>query len=305
MVGRFDLGEMDDDALVPWSKIPVSVVNNDEHRKLALDMALESMTLLQNKNNILPLKKSNKKIAVIGPNANDKPMLWGNYNGTPVSTITILDGISSKLSADKIIYDKGCDLIEDKVTESYFSKCSIEGKKGFKATYWNNIDFKGNVVATQQIADPIKLTVAGQHEFAPGVHLEGFSANMKLSSRHQNEEIVFKCEATGHFELLVNGVSVKKYDNWRTLPSRLPFKVENGKKYKIEIRFAQLNDWQANLEFNFGREVDVDYTGLLKKLQGTDVVVFVGGISTQLEGEEMPVSYPGFKGGDRTDIELP
>jgi beta-glucosidase len=271
-----------------------------------LEMALESMTLLQNKNNILPLKKSTGKIAVIGPNANDKPMLWGNYNGTPVRTITILDGITSKHSADKLIYDKGCDLVEDKVTESYFSKCSIEGKKGFKATYWNNIDRTGNVVATQQIADPIKLTVAGQHEFAPGVRLEGFSAKYESEFvASQNEEIVFKYGATGHFELLVNGESVTKFDNWRTLPSRHPFKVESGKKYKIEIRYAQLNDWQANLEFNFGKEVDVDYTDLLTKLKGTDVVVFVGGISTQLEGEEMPVSYPGFKGGDRTDIELP
>jgi beta-glucosidase len=104
---------------------------------------------------------------------------------------------------------------------------------------------------------------------------------------------------------LVNGESVSKYDNWRTLPSRYSFKAESGKKYKIEIRYTQLNDWQANLEFNFGKEVDIDYTDLIKKLQGTDVVVFVGGISTQLEGEEMPVSYPGFKGGDRTDIELP
>ena len=60
LVGRFDLGEMDDDALVPWSKIPMSIVNNDEHRKLALDMALKSMTLLQNKNNTLPLSKSKK-----------------------------------------------------------------------------------------------------------------------------------------------------------------------------------------------------------------------------------------------------
>jgi beta-glucosidase len=306
LVGRFDLGEMDDDVLVPWSKIPTSVLNNDEHRKLALDMALESMTILQNKNNILPLNKSKKVLAVIGPNANDMPMLWGNYNGTPVRTITILDGIASKLSADKIIYDKGCDLIEDKVTESYFSKCSIDSKKGFKATYWNNNDYKGNTVAEQQIADPIKLTVAGQHEFAPGVRLEGFSAKYESEFvASQNEEIVFKYGATGHFELLVNGESVTKFDNWRTLPSRHPFKVESGKKYKIEIHYAQLNDWQANIEFNFGREIDVDYTGLLKKLQGTDVVIFVGGISTQLEGEEMPVSYPGFKGGDRSDIELP
>jgi Beta-glucosidase-related glycosidases len=305
LIGRFDLGEMDDDNLVSWSKIPMSIVNNDEHRKLALDMALESMTLLQNKNNILPLNKS-KKIAVVGPNANDKPMLWGNYNGTPVRTITILDGITSKLSADKVLYEKGCDLVEDKVAESYFSQCSIDGKKGFKVSYWNNKDFTGDVVATQQIVNPIKLTTAGQHEFATGVRLEGFSGKYETEfTPSKSEEIVFKCGATGYFELFVNGESLAKYNNWRTLPSRIPYKVESGKKYKIEIRYAQLNNWEANIEFNLGKEVNVDYTDLIKKLQGTDVVVFVGGLSTQLEGEEMPVSYPGFKGGDRTDIELP
>jgi len=306
LIGRFDLGEMDDDTLVPWAKTPISVVNNEEHRKLALEMARESMTLLQNKNNILPLKKSIHKIAVIGPNADDEPVLWGNYNGKPVRTITILDGIKSKLSADKILYDKGCDLVEDKVTESYFSKCSFDGKKGFKATYWNNAEFKGDIVTTQQIVNPLKLTTAGQHEFAPGVRLEGFSAKYETEfAPSQSEEIVFKCGATGRFELLVNGESITKYDNWRTLPSRFPYKVESGKKYKIEIRYAQLYNWQANIEFNFGKEVDVDYTGLLKKLQDIGVVIFVGGLSTLLEGEEMPVSYPGFKNGDRTDIELP
>ena len=305
LIGRFDLGEMDDDALVPWSKIPMSIVNNEEHRKLALDMALKSMTLLQNKNNILPLSKS-KKIAVVGPNANDKPMLWGNYNGTPVRTITILDGITSKLSVNKVLYEKGCDLVEDKVTESYFPQCSIDGKKGFKVSYWNNKDLKGDVVATQQIVNPIKLTTAGQHEFATGVRLEGFSGKYETEFvAPKTEEIVFKCGATGYFELFVNGESLVTYNNWRTLPSRIPYKVESGKKYKIEIRYAQLNNWEANIEFNLGKEVDVDYSDLLKKLKGVDVVVFVGGLSTLLEGEEMPVSYPGFKGGDRTDIELP
>ena len=306
LTGRFDLGEMDDDALVPWAKISMSVVNNEEHRNLSLTMARETMTLLQNKNNILPLQKSIKKIAVVGPNANDKPMLWGNYNGTPIKTITVLDGITSKLSARNVLYDKGCDLVENKVTDSYFSKCSIDGKKGFKATYWNTKDRTGDIVATQQIVDPIKLTTAGQHEFASGVRLEGFSATYETEFvPSQSEEIVFKGGATGHFEMLVNGDSLITYDNWRTLPSRHPFKVESGKKYKIEIRYAQLNDWQANIEFNFGKEVDVDYTELLNKLQGIDVVVYIGGLSTQLEGEEMPVSYPGFKDGDRTDIELP
>ncbi|MBN1832073.1 MAG: glycoside hydrolase family 3 C-terminal domain-containing protein [Deltaproteobacteria bacterium] len=306
LTGRFDLGEMDDDELVPWTKIPVSIVNNEKHRKLALDMARESMTLLQNTNNILPLKKSIKKLAVIGPNANDKPVLWGNYNGTPVRTITILDGITSKLSPGKILYDKGCDLVEDKITESYFSQCSFEGKQGFKATYWNNPDLKGEAVITQQIENPIKLTTAGQHEFASGVKLEGFSGRYETEFIPSvTEEIVFKCGATGSFELLVNGESITKYSNWRTLPARIPLKVEKGKKYKIEIRYVQQNDWQANIEFDFGKEVDMDYTGLIKKLKGIDLVVFVGGLSGNLEGEEMPVSYPGFKGGDRTNIDLP
>ena len=306
LVGRFDLGEMDNDSLVQWTKIPMSVVNNEVHKKLALDMARETMTLLQNKNNILPLNKSIDKIAVIGPNADDKPMLWGNYNGTPKRTISILDGIKSKLSDKKVFYDKGCDLVEDKVTESYFSQCSIDGKKGFKATYWNTPDWKGEVVSTQQIVNPIKLTTAGQHEFAPGVKLVGFSAKYETEFvPSKSEELVFKGGATGHFELLVNGETILKYDNWRTLPSRHTYKFEKGKEYKIEIRYAQLNNWEANIEFNFGKEVNVDYSELLNKLKEYDLVVFVGGLSSRLEGEEMPVSYPGFKGGDRTNIELP
>lgn len=306
LIGRIELGEMDDDAIVPWTKIPMSIVNNDEHRNLALEMARESMTLLQNNNNILPLSKSAPKIAVIGPNANDKEMLWGNYNGTPVRTISILDGIKTKLPAKNILYDKACDLVEDKVTQSYFDQVSFEGKQGFKATYWNTPDRSGEVVITQQIPNAIKKTTAGQHEFASGVKLEGFSAVYEGEFVPTvSEEIVFKGGATGHFQLMVNGDTLVTYNNWRTLPSRTPYKVEAGKKYKIELRYGQLNNWQANLEFDFGKEVDVDYTELINKLKGIDVVVFVGGLSGKLEGEEMPVSYPGFKGGDRTHIELP
>ncbi len=306
LVGRIDLGDFDEDAIVPWTKIPATTLNNEKHRKLAYNMAQQTMTLLQNKSNLLPLSKSAKKIAVIGPNANDKVMLWGNYNGTPVSTVTILDGIKTKLSANKIVYDKGCDLVEDKVTDSYFDQLSFEGKKGFKATYWNNPDRKGDIVTTIQITNPIKMTTAGQHEFASGVKLEGFSALFEAEFIPKiSEELIFKGGATGDFELLVNGKTIQTYSNWRTLPSRIPFKVEAGKTYKIEIRYAQKNNWQANIEFNLGKEVDVDYTQLINKLKGIETVVFVGGLSGNLEGEEMPVSYPGFKGGDRTDIELP
>ena len=306
LIGRFDLGEMDKDSIVPWTEIPPSVLNNEQHRRLALEMARETMTLLQNRGHILPLSKSVRKIAVIGPNADDKPMLWGNYNGTPVHTISILDGIKTKLPEKRVLYDKGCDLVEDKVTRSYFDQCSFEGNQGFKATYWNNPDCEGEMVTRQQMTHPIKLTTAGQHEFASEVKLEGFSALYETEFvPKESEEIVFKGGATGRFELRINGESIIQYENWRTLPTRIPIQVEAGKKYKIEIRFAQLNNWQANIEFDFGKEVDVNYTDLIHKLKGIELVVFVGGLSGKLEGEEMPVSYPGFKGGDRTNIELP
>jgi beta-glucosidase len=304
--GRFELGEMDDDALVPWAKIPATIINNGEHRKLALDMARQSMVLLQNKNNILPLSKSKKRIAVIGPNANDEPMLWGNYNGTPVKTITILKGIQSKLGAHAVVYDKACDLVENTITQSYFSKTVSGTQKGFKATYWNNREMRGDVVTTSYITNPMKMTTAGDHEFAPGVKLEGFSAIYETTfEASETEYIVFKYGATGRFELFVNGTEVAKSFNWRTLPSKASYKVEKGKKYTIEIKFAQLNNWQANLEFDFGKEVAIDFSGLVNKLKNIDEVIFVGGLSTLLEGEEMPVNYPGFKGGDRTDIQLP
>lgn len=304
--GRFDLGEMDPDALVPWTSIPPSIINNELHRTLALEMARESMTLLQNKNIILPLKKSVKKIAVIGPNADNEPMLWGNYNGTPIRTITILDGIQSKLKSNSVVYDKACDLVENKVTSSYFSKTQIEGKQGFKATYWNNRNLSGDIVTAVQIANPFKITTAGDHEFASGVKLVDFSAKYETEYiAEETEEIVFKLGATGMFELKVNDESLIRFNNWRTLPTRVPYKVEKGKKYRIQIRYAQLNNWQANLEFDFGKELDIDFSGLINKLKGVDVVIFAGGLSTLLEGEEMPVNYPGFKGGDRTDIQLP
>ena len=306
LAGRFDLGEMDDDSLVPWAKIPLSVVNSDSHKKLALEMARQSMTLLQNKNNLLPLSKSIKKIAIIGPNADDKQLMWGNYNGTPFHTITILDGMKTKYAGDKIVYEKGCDLTDKMIVESAIGECSFEGKKGIKATYWNNRDFKGDKVTTEQFNNPIKLTTFGQHEFASGVHLENFSSVYETVYKpSESGEIVFKVEACGTFQLIVNGNTIHRVHMWRALPGRVVYKVEKGKEYKIEARFSQTEDWTASLALNFGKEIPVKYDELLTKLKGIEVVVFAGGISSQLEGEEMPVQLPGFKGGDRTDIQLP
>jgi beta-glucosidase len=304
--GRFDLGEMDNDSIVPWSKIPASIINSELHQKLALEMARQSITLLQNKNNILPLNKSIKKIAVIGPNADNTEMMWGNYNGTPFHTITILDGIRSKLGADKILYDKAVDLTDNMIIEPAFAQCSINGKSGFKASYWNNRKFEGSPVITQQITTPMQLTTFGQHEFAPGVHLENFSARYETIFRPSvSGEIMFKIEACGAFELMINGDTLTRVRMWRALQRQVIYKVEAGKEYKIDASFRQIDNWTASLAMNFGKQMPVQYESIINKLKNIDVAVYVGGISPRLEGEEMPVQLPGFKGGDRTDIELP
>lgn len=307
LAARFDLGEMDNDSLVSWSKIPMSVVNSKAHQELALKMARESMTLLQNKNNTLPLSKSTKKIAVLGPNADDESMLWGNYNGFPSATTTVLEGIKTKISPDRLFYDKACDLIEDMITQTLFANCSIDGKAGIKATYWNNKDFRGDAVTREQIIHPVQLTTAGQNEFSKGVHLKNFSGKYETVYRaDESEELVFRLEFGGKCEVIVNNDILFSKELWQVAPIRIPYKVEKGKDYKIEVKFSAVNDGvEASLQLNMGREIPVNYDELINRLKGIDYVIFAGGISPKLEGEEMPVEFHGFKGGDRTEIELP
>jgi beta-glucosidase len=305
MVQRFDLGEMDDDALVPWAKIPMTVVNSDAHKKLALDMAHESMVLLQNMNNVLPLSKSTKKIAILGPNANDEILMWGSYNGIPNQTSTILDGIKTKLPAQKFFYDKGCNLIF-KNTESIINECSIDNKPGIKVSYWSNREFKGDIVAQSRINIPFRLLSTGKNEFYAGAKKIDFAGKYETVYKpSESGEITFNLEVCGWAMLCVNNDTIREFQSWKPMYSKATYKVEKNKEYKIVLHYKQTDPWPAILGFDFGKESPMKYDVLLKNLKDIDIVVFAGGISSELEGEEMPVELPGFKGGDRTDIELP
>ena len=302
--GRFDLGEMDDPKLVEWSKIPASVMDSKAHRQLALDMARQSLVLLQNKGGVLPLKAGGDPIAVIGPNADDGPMMWGNYNGTPNRTVTILNGIKARHT--RVTYLKGCDLTDTKTVNSLLPQCAIDGRKGLRGTFWNNTGMQGRPVATQFYTAPVAVTTAGMHNFAPGVNVEDFSAKYEtVYTPKTSGEVVVNVEGCGDFSLYVNGKEQVKHHTWRTTSTRTPLQVKAGEEYRIEVRFAFVKTWGANLKINIGTEHPIDYQAIIRKLQGIRKVVFVGGISAALEGEEMPVDIDGFKGGDRTNIELP
>ncbi len=301
--GRFDLGEMDDPSVVEWSKIPASVLESKEHLQIALDMARQCIVLLQNRNNVLPLAKS-EKIAVIGPNANDKVMMWGNYNGTPTTTSTVLDGI--RLYNKNAKYMQGCDLTDNKIVTDVFDQLSFEGKKGFKGTFWNNAKREGSPVATLWHDTPFFKTTAGNYQWAPGVNLTDFSAQYETVFRPRTSgEVVINVESVSNFDVVVNGEVKQKHNTWRITPTRTPIQVEAGKEYKIEIHFAHVPTWGASIRVNVGTESVINYDDIIKKLAGYDKVIFVGGIAPSLEGEEMPVIIDGFKGGDRTNIELP
>ena len=303
--GRFDLGEMDDPSLVEWSKIPYSAMSTKASAQLSLEMARQTIVLLQNKNNILPLKKNAEKIAVIGPNADDAPMMWGNYNGMPNHTVTILDGIKAKQK--KLFYTKGCDLTYDQVMDCQLAtQCAVGGKKGLKGTFWNNTAMEGKPVTTQYYTSPLAVTTAGMHNFAPGVQIEDFSAKYEtVFTPKESGEYVVNVEGCGHFELYINGEKKVVEHTWRTTPTRTAIQAEKGKTYNIEVRFQFVKTWNANLKINIAKELPIDYQQIIAQLKGINKVVFCGGISAALEGEEMPVQIEGFKGGDRTSIELP
>lgn len=303
---RFSLGDFDSDENNPWAQIPMSVVCSKEHKALALQMARESIVLLQNRNGALPLSKSAvSDIVVMGPNANDSTMMWGNYNGYPLSTTTILDGIRQKLGHVK--YIQGCGITDSRVQESRYADISNGKQRGMKATYWNNTRMKGTPVATANISEAINLSNGGATVFAPGVHLDSISARYEgVYTAKATEEISLNLSFDDGARLIVNGDTIA--DVWKAR-NKIQFinkkmNVQTGKTYKIQIDYFQNNNL-GKIAFDITHSTTPTSDQLLKEIGSAKTIVFVGGISPRLEGEEMKVDAPGFKGGDRTDIELP
>ncbi|MDE5870836.1 MAG: glycoside hydrolase family 3 C-terminal domain-containing protein, partial [Muribaculaceae bacterium] len=282
-----------------WDYLGENDICSPEHKRLALEAARKSMTLLKN-NGVLPLS-TDAKIMVMGPNATDTVMQWGNYNGFPTRTTSILEGIQT--IAPQALYLKGCDHVKNNNTISTFGMLSSKGQKGISATYWNNTTKEGEPVATEVLSFPINKSTGGATVFAPGVNLEDFSATYStvFTPEESGEYIINMTASRGLKGLKVNGERVaKSYGSNPTNDYAYAIQAEKGKTYDIEIDWVNDRPGIAVLKFDIGRSVDYE-----TDCGDADVVVFAGGISAALEGEEMPVTVEGFKGGDRTSIELP
>ena len=241
----------------------------------------------------------------MGPNAVDSVMQWGNYKGVPSHTYTILEGIRNKVG--NVPYEKGCELLENQVFDSYFNEISNKGYHGLTATYWNNMDMSGDVAATEQYTSPVNLSNGGHTAFATGVGLYNFTAIYEgtfCPKKDGNYTLII--EGDDGYRVYVNGSKVIDYWGEHASAKReYTLKATAGQDYKIKIEYMQAGA-EALLKFDLGIYRQIPAATVVDKVRDADIVIFVGGISPDLEGEEKHfVNCPGFSGGDRTSIELP
>lgn len=304
---RYKLGMFDPPSMVKYAETPFSVLESDAHKAHALKMAQQSIVLLKNENNTLPLKKSVKKIVVLGPNADNTIAVLGNYNGTPSKTVSILEGIKNKLGRNvEVVYEKAINFTNDTLLAySNNTNYSIDGKPGVKVEYFNNEKLEGSPAVTQTVNDIDFYRTEGQIP-VEGINATSYSARYTTFVNAAKDEVMnFEIEGDDGYRIFINGKTIADAwtrNRWGAKQFKLPVKKDSS--YKIVVEFYQ-TDGNAVIRLRPGNYVKTNFTVLAEKYKDADAFIFAGGISPQLEGEEMPVKVPGFNGGDRTTIMLP
>jgi beta-glucosidase len=305
---RFRLGMFDPVSQVKYAQMPASVLESPAHDGHALKMARESIVLLKNSEGVLPLSKQLRKIAVIGPNADNKIAVLGNYNGTPSRVVTVVEGIREKLGPDAtIIYEKAINHTNDTLLRyrDITPMLSYAGKPGVQAEYFANEQLEGAPVKTLMEKDIDHYWAEGETP-APNLKTIHYSARYTTFLKAAATETMnFEIDGDDGYRLYINGnlvVDAWTKNRWGARPFVLP--VQKDSSYKLVVEYYQ-NEGNAAIRVKAGDRVKTDFAALAARLKDVDAIIFAGGISPQLEGEEMPVKVPGFDGGDRTTIMLP
>ncbi len=307
IVGRILLGDFDRDKTSKWNNIGPDDCDTPESQQVALKMAHETMTLLQNRNNILPLKKD-QKIAVMGQNANDSVMLWGNYNGFPRHTTTILDGIINKAGKENVVFVDGLKLVGDGFAEisHYDIVKTQDGKSGLEADMWNNTDMEGKPAVSSHFPSKFYFNCNQQPSIAAGINRDSMSVRLRgqLVPTATNDYSLFVAGDDGYRLILDGDTIISNWSRHSVESDAKTVRLEKGKKYDVVLEFYQ-GDGEAEFKFDVLTRKVVTNETAIAELGDIETVVYVGGLSPSLEGEEMTVKYEGFSGGDRTSIELP
>lgn len=310
---RFRLGMFDPPEQVPYAQIPIDANDSIEHRALALRAARESIVLLKNEDGLLPLKKDVGSIAVIGPNADGDEALLGNYSGTPSHAVTLLEGIRRKISPTTTLYHaRGCDIAEGLPSlEAIPSGClrpvgADASQAGLTAAYYEEPGFAGKPALVQvdpmvdfawKATSPLTGQVTGSFSVRwTGSLIPPVTGTYKIG--------VKGCSG---YHLYLDGALAVGLDFWYMPTTRVTeLELRAGHVYSLQLDYVNNNiehDPQVQLLWS------APGTDLLKEAveaaSRAAVVIVALGLSTELEGEEMPVELPRFRGGDRTSIDLP
>ncbi|HEY6642755.1 glycoside hydrolase family 3 C-terminal domain-containing protein [Povalibacter sp.] len=326
MEARFRLGMFDPVERVRWAQIPYSVNQAPAHDALARRAAQSSLVLLKN-DGMLPLSRDIKKIAVIGPTADEVMSLLGNYYGTPAAPVTILQGIREAAgSRTQIVYSRGADLVEGReepraapIIEAEFLRPEAGStERGLKAEYFRGKELSGTPVLRRidsrvafrwdRGAPTDDLAARGELPEAQALSGDDFSARWTgqlLPPVTGRYEIVVG--ANDGFRLFIDGREL--VDGWksneRVRSVSTPIELQAGRAYDLRLEFfEEIRDAEIRLGWRRpGATPPAEEA--LEAARASDVIVFVGGLTGDVEGEEMKVQLPGFAGGDRTDLRLP
>lgn len=304
LLSRFQLGMFDPAEKLPWAGLGEDIISSEEHDALAVQSARESMVLLKNEGNVLPLSKSVKKIAVVGPNADDVDLLNGNYGGTPTKEHqhSLLEGIRNAVPGAEVYYEKACELNDDYNTVYHLGDFN-EGK-GMYVEFYNNNELSGEPVKTDYYSE-LRFSTFGAYGFAEGVGTDKIS--VRVSGRYVADftgPMSYFIASDNGYKLSVNG---KVVDNGAPSGGRMsffggnhnvPYKtfdVVEGHSYDVVIEYRKGNGPFAMFNTQICQRSLAEFSALKEKVADADAIIVIGGISSQMEGE----------GGDKADIELP
>jgi beta-glucosidase len=309
---RIKLGMFDPPDMVPFTKIDEKELDSAEHRAHARKLANESMVLLKN-DGLLPLKPNVKKIAVIGPLADQTRPLIGNYAGQPTHIVSIMDGLKAEFPNAAVTFVPGTQFLRTDGTPVPDAVLSTpDGKPGLTADYNEGMrrgqpapgaDTKPIVSRTES---NVKLTesnvpaeIAAKKTF--GVQWSGF-----LTPTETGDFLMgIRCEGFGRLTVDGKQIAMAFGGGTRGLSSSVGrVHLEKGRKVALEISYGTRNS-KPHAELIWAKYNGAPSPEAVAAAKSADVVVAVVGITSQLEGEEMPVTEPGFLGGDRTSIDLP
>ena len=304
LTGRFELGMFDPAEMLPWANIPASNISSEEHDQLATQAARESMVLLENRN-ILPLSKSIKTLAVIGPNADDVELLNGNYGGTPTEAHqhSLLSGIKAALPNTKIIYQKACELNDEYTTVHHLQ--DFNDGKGVLVEFWNDRETNFENPVKTGYYNELNFSTFGAWGFAEGISNDNLA--VRISGKYTatfTGEMKYTLSTDNGYVLKVNGQVIEEnkggggrrgFGFGRRGAEYKSFNVEKGQTYDVCIEYRRGNGNFAMLRGDICERKLADFTDLANEMKVADAIIIIGGISARMEGE----------GGDKQTIELP